>query len=106
MCILHHWTQRIEGWSRCAQTQENLATQREKDHGHHSMQSHHNEICLATILKQHISQLISQWSTACRQWLTVCKDDANGSIGTERAGGEREVVLGGNQSAVAKVQVK
>ena len=45
-------------------------------------------------------------STACRQWLTVCKDDANGSIGTERAGGEREVVLGGYQSAVAKVQVK
>ena len=60
-------------------------------------------------LLQYISSLkqyISQWSTACRQWLTMCEDDANRSIGTERAGREREVVLGGYQSAVAKVQVK
>ena len=60
-------------------------------------------------LLQYISSLkqyISQWSTTYRQWLTMCEDDANRSIGTERAGREREVVLGGYQSAVAKVQVK
>ena len=47
-----------------------------------------------------------QCRDSCRQWLTMCEDDTNGRVGAERAGGEGEVILWGNQSAVAKVQVQ